>query len=355
MSDVESAPDSNVVPLPVKGRAEADAELEQAERESIEALKEALEELRGEIRGRLGGGRDVSAGEGSAIAGASERASEFFALFDEVRRRAASAGIDERTGEIDDFGMDTDALAAIEPFVDFLIDRYWRVDVRGLEHVPRDQPSLFVANRSGLLPYDGLVLARLLERSGRPRPRFLVADWLITLPFAQPALARWGGLRACRENADGLLRTGRSVIAFPEGVKGAAKVFRERYQLQRFGRGGAVRAAIENGVPLVPVGVVGAEEAHPILFKSHLPARLFGLPFLPVTPTFPWAGPLGLVPLPTKWVVRFGAPVDLDAEPRDATARAGDPLLVSRLTESLRDCIQDLVDEGLADRESVWG
>lgn len=339
---------SNVVQLPVRDRG-ADHELELAELESIEALKEALEDLRGEIRSRLGDRR--TAGPGS---------SELFALFDEFRKRAASAGIRERAGEVDDFGLDADALAAIEPLSDFLIDRYWRVEVHGLEHVPRDVPCLFVANRSGLLPYDGLVLARLLERAGLSRPRFLVADWLITLPFAQPALARWGGLRACRENTDGLLRTGRSVIAFPEGLKGAAKVFRERYRLQRFGRGGAVRAALENAVPLVPVGVVGAEEAHPVLFKARLPGQLLGLPFLPVTPTFPWAGPLGMLPLPTKWVVRFGPPLDLSAE---ATAReaggpepgATDPLLVSRLTERLRDEVQTLVEEGLALRESVWG
>ena len=344
------APASNVVSLPVRNQ-NADEALELAELESIAALKDALEELRGEIRSRLGEREDSG-----------PRSSELFALFDEFRKRASRAGIHERSGEVDDFGLEPDALAGIESLTDFLIDRYWRVEVHGLEHVPRDQPCLFVANRSGLLPYDGLVLSRLLERSGFPRPRFLVADWLITLPFAQPALARWGGLRACRENADGLLRSGRSVIAFPEGMKGAAKVFRERYRLQRFGRGGAVRAAIENGVPLVPVGVVGAEEAHPILFKSRLPARLLGLPFLPVTPTFPWAGPLGLLPLPTKWVVHFGAPIDLEADldidvagGDGKRAAADDPLLVSRLTESLRDCIQALVDDGLAARESVWG
>jgi 1-acyl-sn-glycerol-3-phosphate acyltransferase len=333
---------SNVVRLPLRDQ-DAELELELAEIESIEALKEALEDLRGEIRSRLVEREGVSPGS-----------TEFFALFDEFRQRLANAGIRERAGEVDDFGLDADALAGIESLTDFLIDRYWRVEVHGLETVPRDSACLFVANRSGLLPYDGLVLARLLERAGFSRPRFLVADWLITLPFAQPALARWGGLRACRENTDALLRTDRSVIAFPEGEKGAAKVFRQRYRLQRFGRGGAVRAAIENGVPLVPVGIVGAEEAHPVLFKSRLPARLLGLPFLPVTPTFPWTGPLGLLPLPTKWVIRFGEPVDLGGH-SDAGPAGNDPLLVSRLNETLRDRVQTLVDEGLEQRGSVWG
>lgn len=333
---------SNVVRLPIADPSSLDP-IEIAEQESIDALKEALDELRVEIRSRLHAtpvGDDRPESDGPDLLG----------LFDELRRRAQTFGISERTGEVDDFGFETDAAAALDPLLDFMIDHYWRVDAHGLEHIPRDQPCLFVANRSGLLPYDGLVLARLLERAGFARPRFLVADWLVTLPFVQPALARYGGVRACRENADDLLRSGRSVVAFPEGEKGAAKVFRLRYQMQRFGRGGAVRAAIENGVPLVPVGLVGPEEAHPILFKTRLPARLLGLPFVPVTPTFPFAGPLGLLPLPSKWVVEFGAPLELEGN-----GGRGDPLLLSRLNESVRERIQSLVDEGLEARGSVWG
>jgi 1-acyl-sn-glycerol-3-phosphate acyltransferase len=142
------------------------------------------------------------------------------------------------------------------------------------------------------------------------------------------------------------------VAAFPEGVKGAAKVFRERYRLKRFGRGGVLRLAIETRVPLVPVGIVGAEEAHPILFKWTTPARAMGLPFLPVTPTFPLLGPLGFLPLPTKWVIRIGEPLALDHLSPDS---ASDELLISRLTEDLRAQIQGLIDVGLAERESVWG
>jgi 1-acyl-sn-glycerol-3-phosphate acyltransferase len=141
------------------------------------------------------------------------------------------------------------------------------------------------------------------------------------------------------------------VVAFPEGQKGAAKVFRERYRLQRFGRGGAVRMALETGVPLVPVGVVGAEEVHPVLFKIRTLAGRAGISFLPVTPTFPWLGPLGLLPLPSKWVVRFGAPL---AIPRLGPEAAEDELLVSRLTQDLRRSIQRLVQDGLAARGSVF-
>jgi 1-acyl-sn-glycerol-3-phosphate acyltransferase len=258
----------------------------------------------------------------------------------------------ERSGEVDEFGMDPVSLRHMRPFLDFLMDRYWRVDVIGLDRLPDGQPSLLVANRSGLLPYDSVMLSHAVERWRRDaRPRFLVADWLITLPFAQPYLARIGGVRACRENADRLLRTGHSVIAFPEGVKGAAKVFADRYRLKRFGRGGVIRAAVENRVPLVPVGIVGPEEAHPVLFKAYAPARALGLPFLPVTPTFPWLGPLGLLPLPTKWIIKLGEPIPLDGLEAGAL---DDELLLSRLTEELRSQIQELINDALDLRASVW-
>jgi 1-acyl-sn-glycerol-3-phosphate acyltransferase len=250
--------------------------------------------------------------------------------------------------------MDEVVVDRFRPLLGLLFEHWFRVDFAGVETLPARGPALLVANHSGLLPWDGLMLAHALEHAhpAHPRARFLVADWLITLPFAQPFLARLGGVRACRENALRLLDGGHFTIAFPEGVKGAAKVFRERYRVKRFGRGGVVRVALDTGVPLVPVGIVGAEEAHPVLFKWATPARAAGLPFVPVTPTFPWLGPLGAVPLPTKWVIRIGEPLALDALPPGASA---DDLLVSRLTEELRARVQALVDVALAERESVWG
>ncbi len=311
--------------------------------EERDELREALDGLRREIRARFPRTQPRPGAPPPEL----ER------LVGELRRRLATFGMVERSGEVDEFGMDDAALRRARPLLDFLFDSYWRVSAQGAENLP-DGPCLLVANRSGLLPYDGLMVAHAVERSAadRGRPRFLVADWLMTLPFVQPYLARLGGVRACRENAERLLATGHSVVAFPEGVKGAAKVFRERYRLKRFGRGGVVRVALESGVPLVPVGVVGAEEAHPILFKLHTPARAVGLPFLPVTPTFPWLGPLGALPLPTKWVLRFGEPLAMEHLDPEAVA---DELLISRLTEETRTRIQTLVEVGLADRVSVWG
>ncbi len=308
-------------------------------------LREALDALREEIRSRF---------PAPALGADLVRQVDWSGILRSARRRLSTLGMSERSGEVDEFGMDEVVLRRTGSLLDLLADRYWRIEVNGLENLPEKGPCLLVANRSGLLPYDGLMLAHVIERSHptRERPRFLVADWLITLPFVQPYLARLGGVRACRENAERLLSARRFVIAFPEGVKGAAKVFRERYRIQRFGRGGVVRIALEGRVPLLPVGIVGPEEAHPLLFKWGMPARALGLPFVPVTPTFPLLGPLGLLPLPTKWVIRIGGAIPLDHVEPDA---ASDELLISRLTADLRARIQALVDAGLADRESVWG
>lgn len=343
MREGQGGSEDNVVTLPIADRAADESVLNEGHDERLEALRSALEDLRNEIRTRL----PEAAGRSDGSEGWNA-----LALFDELRSRISKLGMTERSIGMDEFGMEHQSIKRAAPLLDFMLERYWRVEVSGTSNLPATAPCLLVANRSGLLPYDGAMLSHIVSRL-RPddeRPRFMVADWLITLPFVQPFLARHGGVRACRENADRLLRTGRSVVAFPEGMKGAAKTFRERYRLKRFGRGGVVRAALENGVPLVPVGIVGAEEAHPVLFKSHTPARILGLPFIPITPTFPLLGPLGLLPLPTKWGIEFGEPLEFEL-PEDAD---DEELEISKCTAELRERIQELVDRGLDRRSSVW-
>ena len=317
--------------------------------EQGDVFRDALASLRAEIRRRVA----PRSGDPEASEEREAPAFDWVALIEDLRRRLGQLGMRERSGEVDDFGFDPETVRSARPLLDFLRRRWWRVEVLGLEHVPDDRAVLFVANHSGLLPWDGLLLSDTIaaEHGEVRRPRFLIADWLITLPFVQPALARLGGVRACRENAERLLEAGLSVIAFPEGVKGAAKTFRDRYRLQRFGRGGAVRLALAADVPIVPVAIVGAEEAHPILFKVETPARALGLPFLPVTPTFPWLGPFGALPLPAKWVISFGEPL---AEAKRGAEAASDDLLVARLTEELRGEVQRLVKEALRVRQGVF-
>jgi 1-acyl-sn-glycerol-3-phosphate acyltransferase len=301
-------------------------------------LRDALDGLREELRSRLP---------------SNEQGVDWMALYESLRRRFGSTGMRSLPAEVDEFGLDRAVLENTRPWLDVLFDRWWRVEVSGVSELPHGRPCLFVANHSGLLPWDGLMVCHALARAhlGPETPRFLVEDWLLRLPFAQSWLTSLGGVRACRENAERLLRTRRSVVAFPEGAKGATKVFRQRYRVQRFGRGGVVRTAIAARVPLVPVAVVGAEETHPLLFKVEAAARSLGLPFVPVTPTFPWLGPLGLLPLPSKWWIGFGEPLRTDELDPEA---ADDEILVWRMNEQLRAAVQSRLDEGLHERSSVW-
>lgn len=304
-------------------------------------LREALAGLRQEIRSRQD--RHWSAD--------SQERFDWLGAFDSLRRVVGKLGMSERAPSVDDFGFDPQALEQVDPLLEFLHERYFRVET----HVPVacdiEGPVLFVSNRSGALPWDAVMLSYVLERQFPEckRPRFLVDDTVLGIPFARSGLARLGGIRACRENLDQLLARGHSVVSFPEGARGAARRFQDRYRLGRFGRGGVIRAALENAVPLIPVGIVGGEEIYPLLYRAEAWGALFGLPFVPITPTFPLLGPLGAIPLPAKWVITVGQPLDLEAYDFDDGV---DELAMFKFGEGLRDQVQDLVDQGLDARSS---
>jgi 1-acyl-sn-glycerol-3-phosphate acyltransferase len=255
--------------------------------------------------------------------------------------------------QVDEFGFDSAFSDALKPFLDFLYSAWWRVDVAGMEHVPDDGPGLIVANHSGVLPYDGAMvkLAIRNQHARRRECRMLMLDMFALLPFLAPALTKHGEVRASPDNAERLLRGGSLVGVFPEGVKGVGKYFRDRYRLARFGRGGFVRVALRTGAPIIPCAVVGAEEIHPIVGRADWIGRRLGFPYFPLTPTFPWLGPLGLVPLPTKWSIDFGQPI-LPSE--YGPEGADDPILVNRLSEEVRARVQEMIDGRIARRRSLW-
>jgi 1-acyl-sn-glycerol-3-phosphate acyltransferase len=188
----------------------------------------------------------------------------------------------------------------------------------------------------------------LLREHPLPRyARFLVLNWAFDLPGISVGLRKVGGVVASPYNALRLLEEDQLVAVFPEGVKGAGKDFKDRYRLQRFGRGGFVEIALRTGAPIVPVAVVGSEEIYPKIGELPLLARLIGAPYFPVTPTFPWLGPLGVIPLPSRWRIEFCEPIDTaDYGPEAADDRS----LVFELSERVRDTIQQKIYENLVER-----
>jgi 1-acyl-sn-glycerol-3-phosphate acyltransferase len=192
----------------------------------------------------------------------------------------------------------------------------------------------------------------LLREHPLPRyPRFLVLDWAFQLPFVSVAMRKLGGVVASPYNALRLLEQDELVAVFPEGVKGGGKGFRDRYRLERFGRGGFVEIALRTGAPIVPVAVVGSEEIYPKVGEAPALARLIGSPYFPLTPTFPWLGPLGVLPLPSRWRIEFGDPIDTA---RFGPEAAEDRSFVFELSEQVRKAIQDKVYENLVERGSAF-
>jgi 1-acyl-sn-glycerol-3-phosphate acyltransferase len=181
--------------------------------------------------------------------------------------------------------------------------------------------------------------------------RFMVLDWAFVLPFISTFMRRVGGVPASPHNATRLLDQDELVMVFPEGVKGTGKSFSERYRLQRFGRGGFVGLALQTGAPIVPVAVVGSEEIYPKLADAKPIARAIGAPFVPITPTFPWLGLLGLIPLPSKWRIEFCEPIDLSGYGPEA---AEDPRLLFDVSEQVRETIQEALYQNLVKRGSAF-
>ena len=254
--------------------------------------------------------------------------------------------------EVDEFGFDAEVtekltLALLRP----IAEKWFRVEVRGIENIPAEGGALIVSNHSGTVPLDALMTTVAVHDNTGRFLRLLGADLVFRMPFIGEMARRGGATLACNEDAERMLRRGDLVGVWPEGFKGIGKPFSQRYKLQRFGRGGFVSAALRTGVPIIPLSVVGAEETYPLVGNIPSLARLLGVPYIPVTPFFPWLGPLGLVPLPSKWLLEFGEPIRTDEI--DAGA-ADDPMLVFHLTDQVRETIQQTLYNLLMQRESVW-
>lgn len=255
--------------------------------------------------------------------------------------------------ETDEWGLDWEFIEAVRPFFDFMYSRYWRVSTTGIENIPEYGRALLVANHSGQLPWDGAMIgaAVLNEHPAQRLVRNLYASWFPTLPFFSAIFVKMGQAMATVENGARLLEQEELVGVYPEGYKGVGKLFKDRYKLARFGRGGFVKMALNTQAPIIPVSVVGAEETYISLTKSSLLSRLTGMPYFPISPTWPWLGPLGFIPLPTKWYIDFGEPIPMDEYGPDAAKNLA---LVSQLSDQVRNVVQGMIVDRLAQRRSVF-
>ena len=258
------------------------------------------------------------------------------------------------TGEYDtdEWGLDWEVLNTVRPFFEFLYRNYWRVDATGIDNIPESGRALLVSNHSGALPWDGAMIATAvsMEHSSQRLVRNLYEPWVAAMPFFSEFFMKCGQALASEENANLLLNQEELVAVYPEGFKGASKLYKNRYRLAPFNYLGFIKSAIKTQTPIIPVAVVGAEETYYSLADSKSLARLFGTPYFPVTPTWPWLGLIGLIPLPTKWYINFGQPLNLNSL---ETGSENNLILVSKINEQIRLSIQKMLSDRLSQRRSV--
>lgn len=331
-------------------RRRIDAELEPVPGApvDIERLSSLSRSLPGLARLGAGALRRLTTIGPDDLATAVRGTSDLLARHAELARRRR-AGADA----VDDLGFDREWTETLLPLAAWLYRNWWRVRAIGIENVPAEGRALLVANHAGVVPYDGAMVrtALLLEHSVPRHARALVLDGLFSMPVASWLMRRTGNTLAHGADARVLLQRDELVLVFPEGAKGTGKAYRDRYRLRRFGRGGYVGVALQTGSPIVPVSIVGSEEIHPNLAEIPGAARLLGLPYAPVTPTFPLLGAAGLVPLPTSWIIEFHPPIDLSGE---AAGGPPDPGRALAISDRVRDVIQAGVYRNLERRRSVF-
>jgi 1-acyl-sn-glycerol-3-phosphate acyltransferase len=246
---------------------------------------------------------------------------------------------------------DPDLVKAVMPLALPLYSLYWRCEVFGIENIPTEGPAILAANHSGTIPVDGAMLkVAVLKEHGR-NPWLLAADLAFKIPLFRDIIRIAGNARADRAETVALLRKGELIGVFPEGFKGIGKGFNKRYQLQRFGRGGFVEVAMEASAPIIPVAIIGGEETYPMIANLKPLARRFGLPYFPITPTFPLLGPLGIIPLPSKWIIAIGEPIPTAPHGPEAV---DDQQLVLEMAEETRHAVQSLLTEYLPRRRNSF-
>ncbi len=329
-------------------RVEADLEPARTTPVDIESLSSLRRGLPGLAALGAAGLRRLATIDPGDVASATRSVADFLNTHARLAQR-------RRRGEttVDEFGFDQEWTETLVPLVGWVYRNWWRVRAIGVENVPAEGRALLVSNHAGVIPYDGAMVraALLLEHSQPRHARALVLNGLFSMPGASWLVRRTGNTLAHNKDALRLLENDELVLVFPEGAKGTGKPYADRYRLRRFGRGGFVEMALRTGSPIIPISIVGSEEIHPNLAELPMLAKLIGMPYAPVTPTFPWLGPAGLIPLPSSWIIEFHPPLHLSAAERNA---AGDPGAALEISDRVRDIIQTGVYRNLQRRKSVF-
>ncbi len=258
--------------------------------------------------------------------------------------RIEQAPLHLNSAGFDEWGLDPDTIKSAVAILKTLYYNYFRVQTTGIQKLPEGR-CLLIANHGGQIPIDAMLVMLSLIFEGHP-PRIgrgMVERWVPSLPFVSAFFMRCGQLVGDQHNAKDMLERNECVLVFPEGVRGSGKTIWERYQLKSFGSG-FVRLALETKTPIVPVGIIGCEEAYPGLVKLEKLARFLKVPYIPITPFFPWLGALGMIPLPSKVTLRYGDPIYLEGDPDASEAE------IQKMVEKVRAALKVELDIGLQKR-----
>jgi 1-acyl-sn-glycerol-3-phosphate acyltransferase len=266
----------------------------------------------------------------------------------ELREKTQSLELDVGELGVDPFGFDPEIVKYVSAPIVWLYKHYFRVLAYGVEKVPPGR-VLLISNHSGQLPFDGMMIgaSMVLEHNPPRVVRSMVEKWVPRIPFVSVLFARIGQIVGTPENCRRLLEREEAILVFPEGARGISKTFDKRYQLERFGTG-FMRLALENNTPIVPVAVVGAEEQAPAFFNLKSIADAIGAPSFPVTPTFPLLGPMGLLPLPTRYRIYFGDPIKFQG-----TGDEEDEY-VEKHVRVVKEKIEEMIAQGLRERTGIF-
>ena len=255
--------------------------------------------------------------------------------------RIERLGVELNSAGFDRWGLHPETLRKLAPILYFFYKKYFRVETTGLENLPQGR-VLFIGNHGGQIPLDAMMVGLSLFMDAEPPriARAMVERWVPTVPFVSSLFTRIGAMIGDPANCRELLMHDQSVLVFPEGVRGSGKLFKDRYQLQRFGTG-FMRLALESKAPIVPVAVIGTEETYPSVFNFEALAKLIGAPYFPVTPFFPFLGAFGLLPVPAKITVRYGKPIYFEGDHAETEE------LIREKVQVVKDALQEEINEGL--------